>query len=124
MDNQKQKQPTGSLKISQDVLTTIARVSAMEVNGVDSLAEPPKSVKVLGRKLGRQPIQIELTDDFAEIDVELNLKFGAKINEVCPAVQQNIKDNIQTMTGMAVSKVNVTVDGITFPSDMQPEAKA
>lgn len=118
MDSPKQKQPSGTLKISQEVLATIARVAATEIDGVDSLSESIGPVrKILGRKAGRQPIHIELRDDFAVVGLGLNLKFGAKIPEVCTAVQQNVKDNIQTMTGMAVSKVNVTIDGITFPED-------
>ena len=49
------------------------------------------------------------------IDISLSLKFGAKIEEVCTAVQNAIKDSVQTMSGMAVSKVNVLVSGIVFP---------
>lgn len=117
MDNIR-KQPTGSLKISQDVLATIARVAALEIEGVASLAEPAGSVgRIFSRGLGRAPIHIEQNDDFAKVDIAVNLEFGAKIAEVCTAVQNNVKDNIQTMTGMAVSKVNVTVEGIVFPEE-------
>lgn len=120
MENTKQKQPTGSLKISQEVLATIARVAALEIEGVDSLVESTGSMKrVLGRSFGKNPIEIELNDDFAVVDISLNLRFGAKITEVCTAVQNSVKDNIQTMTGMAVSKVNITVAGITFRDDSQ-----
>lgn len=112
------KQPTGSLKISQDVLATIARVAALEIGGVASLAEPGSSMgRFFSKGFGKTPINIELNDDFARIDIAINLEFGAKINDVCTAVQGNIKDNIQTMTGMAVSKVNVTVAGIVFPEE-------
>lgn len=115
--------PVGSLKISQDVLATIAKVAALEIDGVDSLAEPTGSVRrIFSRGYAKTAIRIELSDDFAQIDIGINLKFGAKITEVCTAVQNNVKDNIQTMTGMAVSKVNVNVAGITFPEDTAPKA--
>lgn len=117
MENARNK-PTGSLKISQDVLATIARVAALEIEGVAGLAEPTGSMgRLVSRGFGRPPIRIEQNDDFAKIDIALDLKFGAKIAEVCTAVQTNVKENIQTMTGMAVAKVNVTVEGITFPQD-------
>jgi uncharacterized alkaline shock family protein YloU len=113
------KQPAGTLKISEEVLATIAKVAALEIDGVDSLVQPTGSVKrFLGRSINnRWPIRIEMHDDFTEIEIRLRLKFGAKITEVCAAVQQNIKDNIQTMTGIAVSKVNVDVEGIVFPDE-------
>ena len=117
MDNVR-KQPAGSLKISEEVLATIAKVAALEIDGVAGLAEPASSVrKLFSKGIGKLPIHIELNDDFAKISLALTLRFGAKINEVCAAVQTNVKDNIQTMTGMAVSKVNVTVAGTVFDQD-------
>lgn len=114
------KPSSGSLKISQEVLATIARVAALEVEGVDSLATPTGAVRRFFPKgMSKEPIRIDLRDDFAVVSIALNLSFGVRISEACTAVQQSIKDNIQTMTGMAVSKVNVTVAGIVFP---EPQA--
>ena len=116
MEN-KNRQPVGSLKISKDVISTIASVAALEIEGVDSLVAPAGKVgRLFSRSGGRDVIYITLSDDFAEIDLSVNLKYGAKITEVCPAIQNNVKETVQTMTGMAVSKVNVTVAGIAFPS--------
>lgn len=119
----KKKSPAGSMKISQDVLATIAQVAAMEIEGVAGLAEPESYVKkAFNRSIGRSPIQIELNDDFVKLTLAIKLEYGAKINDVCTAVQNNVKDNIQTMTGMAVAKVNVTVADIVFPEHaMQAE---
>lgn len=116
MDNLKSRQPVGNLKISQDVIATIARVSTLEVNGVNSLAEA--SVRIGGlfsRGIIKKAVQVTVGDDFVDVDVSVNLNFGAKITEVCTAIQNGVKDNIQTMTGMAVEKVNVFVAGIAFP---------
>ena len=113
MGSKNEKQPVGSLKISEDVIATIASVATLEIEGVASL-EQAVSNKLFPRGIGKKPVQIDISDDFVQIDLHLNLKFGAKIGEVCKNVQQNVKDNVQTMTGMAVSKVNVMVSGITF----------
>ncbi|MDR2932988.1 MAG: Asp23/Gls24 family envelope stress response protein [Oscillospiraceae bacterium] len=115
MDNVNARQPTGSLKISKDVIATIAKTSAMEVDGVSALASPEAGVdRLFTKSFGRKPIRITLTDDFAEIDVGVKLAFGANIPDVCARVQANIKDNVQTMTGIVVSKINVTVAGVVF----------
>ena len=102
-----------SLKISRDVIAAISRVAALETPGVAGLSESGK-IGGLFTKGATKPIEITLVDDFAEIGICLNLEFGAKIPEVCAAVQTAVKDNVQTMTGIGVSKVNITVQGIAF----------
>lgn len=112
----REKPPVGSLKISEDVIATIASVSAKEIPGVAAVAQPPAGRMKL-RQLGKKPIVVNVSDDFVDIDISLHLEFGAKITEVCSAVQSAIKDSVQTMAGMAVGKVNVLVSGITFQND-------
>lgn len=115
MEHFKEKKPTGSLQISQDVIATIASVAALEIEGVESLAQHSPGFRHKPfSKSRKNTVDVVLTDDFAEIGIGLNLKFGAKINEVCTAVQNTVKDNVQTMTGMAVSKVNIYVAKIIF----------
>lgn len=116
------RQPVGSLKISQEVIATIASVAALEIEGVDMLVEPANQMsRLFSRSMGKKAVRISLSDDFVEIDLSINLKFGAKITEVCTAIQNNVKENVQTMTGMAVSKVNVMVAGIIFPDEATGE---
>lgn len=117
MGTRKEGQPVGSLKISQDVIATIVRVATLEVEGVDSLVEPGGKSGVMGKFFGKKPIKISLSDDFAEVEIGVRLKFGAQITPVCTRIQQAVKENIQTMTGMAVSTVNVLVEGISFPEE-------
>ena len=106
-------QPSGSLKISRDVLVTIAKAAAMEVEGVHALIASGGN----SRLFGRRAIKIALSDDFAEITLSIRLKSGAHIPSVCAAIQSGVKDSIQTMTGIAVSKVNVVVAGIAFSEE-------
>lgn len=122
MNTGKSSRSTGSLKISQDVIVSIARVSALETDGVAGIASHPGNVgKLFSRSLGKKPVCVGLTDDSAEIDIGLDLKFGASIPDVCAAVQKNVRENVQTMTGIVVSKVNVTVAGISFAGEVGDE---
>lgn len=127
MDNVKSRQAVGNLKISQDVIAAIARVAALEIEGVDSLADPANITPThigdfFAKPLMKKAISINMNDDFANIGISVNLSFGAKISEVCPKIQNTVKDNVQTMTGLAVSKVDVFVAGIVF-SDTQSQAQ-
>ncbi|MCL2056994.1 MAG: Asp23/Gls24 family envelope stress response protein [Oscillospiraceae bacterium] len=115
MESIESRQPAGSLKISKGVIATIAKTAALEVDGVVSLPEQ-EVPKVFGRGFGKRAIRVVLTDGFAELDVNAVLKAGARIPDVCTSIQAAVKENVQTMTGIAVSKVNVTVAGIHFPA--------
>ena len=106
-------QPTGSLRISREVIASIASTTAKEIPGVASLAPFTADIKGwIARKQITKPINIDLTDDIAVIDINVILKFGAHIPQVAAQIQSSVKEAIQSMTGIAVSRVNVTVAGI------------
>lgn len=114
---------TGSLKISRDVIATIAGCTATETEGVAALA-PFTSGITSGwaiKARSSRPVAVELTDDVACIDINVTLAYGAKIPEVCAKVQQAVKDSVQNMTGIAVTKVNVHVAGVAI-SEASAEA--
>jgi len=117
VSDQKTRAPQGSLKISEDVIATIASVAALEIEGVAALAQPSRAVGRLFFKPLKKPIRVTLCDDFVDVDLSINLEFGAQIAQVCTDVQNAVKDNVQTMSGMAVGKVNVLVSGIVFQNE-------
>ena len=89
------KEPAKSrLKISDDVIITVAKLAALDVKGVAGLGgEIKKSNKL--RKNG--PIKISMMGDVAAIDMKII-----------------VKENVQNMTGVTVARVNVTVSGVVF----------
>lgn len=120
MNLENTKQPGGSLKISQDVIATIAGYAASEIEGVVALSESRLPIKNMLKKGGMlKPIQINLNDDVAIIDMSVDLRFGTRIPDVAETLQKTVKDAVQSMTGITVSKVNIHVEGIVFP---QPPA--
>ena len=79
MNVEHNKQPAGSLKISQEVLATIANFASEEIDGVVSLANTYTPIKNFLKKGSiARPIQISLNDDVAVIDISVNLKCGAE----------------------------------------------
>ncbi len=109
------REPIGNLKISHEVIATIASFAAREIEGVASMAVCPGNIKrFLSRSTTERSIHIELTDDVAAIDVYVNLRYGAKIPVVSEQIQRSVKETVQNMTGIVVAKVNVFVVGIDF----------
>ena len=114
MDNEK-RTASGNLKISQDVISSITAYCLREVEGVASLASLGTNLKGwLQAKRPRKAILVELNEDVATITVHVNVMYGAKIREVAENIQRSVKDAVQSMTGIAVAKVNVVVSGIAF----------
>ncbi|MFQ9872179.1 MAG: Asp23/Gls24 family envelope stress response protein [Oscillospiraceae bacterium] len=106
MQNISRKPNVGSLKISEEVLATIASFAAKEVSGVASMAlSNPASIKnfLVKSSPSSKSVKIELNDDVAVIDVYVNLKYGAKIPETSEAIQTSVKESVQNMTGITVS---------------------
>ena len=106
---QEKRENTGTLKISETVIITVAKLAIAEVAGVDSL-----SVKrnLFGR--ASAPIQVRLLDDVVELTVSIVAKHGCRATSVAETVQNTVKEQVQTMTGITVSRVNVIVAGIAF----------
>ena len=125
MQNHEQVQPTGNLKISREVIATIARYAALEIEGVASLAAFSPNLKGLIKRQVTRPIAIELNDEIATITIHLNVKAGVNIPQVSERVQAAVKETVQTMTGIAVNRVNIVVSGIVFDgpagATQQPE---
>lgn len=104
---------TGSLNISEAVIEKIAQLVVDEVDGVYSMAPSPTHMKdLILRSERNKPIRIKLNSGVAEIDLYLIIKNGYKIKEVAESVQEYVKETVQNMTAVAVSKVNVFVQGV------------
>ena len=110
----------GELVISEDVLVSIAINAAKDEEGVSSLSTKPLDVVETIRKGSLKltsPVRIK--DNISDIEVSLyvNMKPGYKIVSVAEEIQTSVKDAIVTMTGKAVSKVNVIIAGIDFETE-------
>ena len=115
MENNKACEAIGNLKISQEVIATIAGVAAREIEGVFGMAQAPGNLKkLIAKSPSSRSVNITMNDDIAVIDVYVTLRYGAKIPEVSQSIQTSVKEAVQTMTGIVVSRVNVFVAGISF----------
>lgn len=117
------KDTIGNLKVSEEVLATIAKMAAGEVKGVAQVTcENAANIKGLWAKaIRRNPVGIELNGDIATVNICLDLYQGVSIPDVSLAVQNSVKSAIQSMTGITVSKVNIVVQGIAFESESGEE---
>ena len=103
----------GSLRISDDVICTIARIAAMEVSGVEDVAFPQGSVRgFLNRSAIMNPIKVDVEENDVSIEISIIVRVGSTIPELAAAVQENIKSAVETSAGLNVTRVDVRVAGI------------
>lgn len=115
MDFDNTNQPSGSLKISHDVIASIAKYASTDIDGVESVATGNTGVKGLITKANyAKPIKIVLSEDVVNVEIYVIVKNGVNIPDVAAAVQQNVKNEIQSMTGLAVARVDVVIAGISI----------
>jgi uncharacterized alkaline shock family protein YloU len=107
-----------NIQISNDVISTIASVAALEVDGVSALSTLLSSnIKdLLSKKNTSKGIVVEVSDN-GDVAVTVNMivKYNYKIQDVALNVQNQVIRAISDMTNYNVSYVNVNVVGVTIP---------
>ena len=105
----------GSLKISSEVVASIAEYAVKEVEGVACLA--PIVSNIGGWLLEKQtikPISIQMNEGKATIDIRLLVEPNAKIPVLSRKLQEAVKDAVQR-TGIEVATVNLYIAGVSVP---------
>lgn len=105
---------TGAVKISDDVISIIAGVATTEVEGVLEMNGGITAgiTDMLGMKNLSKGVKVELREESVLVDLYIVIKYGLKLDEVGSKVQENVKNAIETMTGMEVEEVNVNIVGV------------
>ena len=115
----------GTITIADEVVSTVAGLAAIDVEGVASMSGGwgTDLVEKLGRKNFAKGIRVELTNDDTKIDIYLIVEFGYSIPEVADNVQKEVKLAVETMTGLNVIEVNVHVVSVQLKRSGVSEAE-
>lgn len=110
------------LKISDEVIAVCAVNATLKTKGVAGLAggfSNTLSKNLLGKELMSKGIKVNQSDDGVQIDVFIIVKYQVKIPAVAWDIQENVKKEVQSMTEIPVTAVNIHVQGVEIP----PEGK-
>ncbi len=111
-----------NLSINTDVLEKMTELAACEVEGVASLSK--KAIDLKGAVKSKAPfkgVKIESINGALSISVYITIGRKTNLRTVADAVQKNVKEKIQNMTGSAVTKVNVIIADIAPDKDEDQE---
>ncbi len=110
---------TGKTTLTHDVLLTIARMSALEVDGVKWMAPVKGGVNSLFGG-GRDGVRMVVEDNNVIVDLYLILESDTNIREVSRSVQQTVARAIVEMTGLEVGHVNIHIEDIDYKAEEEP----
>ena len=109
----------GEIKINNEVISTVASLAALEVEGIVNLAGGARGSSIAdiwSRKEGAdRGITVEIgKDNTASLQVEANVEYGIDIYKAARQLQLAVKNAVESMTGLHVHRVNVTIRGIVL----------
>ncbi|MDO9536278.1 MAG: Asp23/Gls24 family envelope stress response protein [Bacillota bacterium] len=113
----------GAIRIADEVVSIIAGLAATEVEGVASMSGGIAGgiAEALGRKNLSKGVKVEVGEEETSVDLFLIVLYGSRIPDVAWGVQENVKQAIENMTGLKVVKINVHVQGVSFPQEKKEE---
>lgn len=111
-----EKTDLGNIQIAPEVIEIIAGLATVEVEGVAGMSGGFASgmAELLGRKNLSKGVKVEVGQREAAIDVSIIIEYGQRIPVVASEVQRNVKQAIESMTGLDVVEVNVHIHGVHF----------
>lgn len=109
----------GKIQIADEVLQIIAGLAASEVPGVVGMSGSfagGLTEQLLGRKNLSKGVKVEFGEEDKQCSVDLSvvLDYGVNIPDTCMMIQENVKQAIESMTGLNVLAVHVHVSAVAF----------
>lgn len=120
VENVKETEVNG-IKIAEDVVAKIAGIAAAEVKGVfgmnGGLVEGIS--EMLGKKSYSKGVKVQVNDKDTNIDLFIIVEYGCRIPDIAWEIQNRVKSSVENMTGLKVQEVNIHVQGVNLPKDLE-----
>ena len=111
----KVKNDLGTIYIAEDVMMKVVGYAALECYGIVAMSGKRATdgiVEWLGRENLSKGVQIRNVGDMLDVDLYIIVEYGISISEVCKTIVETVRYKLESMTGVKVRKVGVTVEGI------------
>ncbi|WP_274361573.1 Asp23/Gls24 family envelope stress response protein [Paenibacillus thermotolerans] len=117
---------SGSIRIADDVVATVAGLAALETPGIAAMSGGISEgwAKRLSGKNAQKGVSVEVGNVEAAVDLRVIVHYGVAIHNVCRDLQERVRESIENMTGLRVVEVNVKVEGVLFHDEVTEEAPA
>ncbi len=111
----------GDIKINHDVVASIVRLAAQEVQGVAGVGGGmADGISELFSKREADKRGVKVTEDARgdyAIELRVVVTYGTEIGRTAYEVQVAVRKQVIAMTDKGVSRVDVIVEGVRLPSN-------
>ncbi len=107
----------GNVNIADEVISAIASLAASGVQGVASMGGglTGSFAELLGKKNLSKGVKLTVDEKSVVLDLSVIVEYGTKIPGVAWELQEKVKSEVEAMTGLQVTAVNISVDGVHVP---------
>lgn len=119
----------GNTTIQDTVVSKIAGIAAQEVDGIRMGGGASQAVSgILGSITGgsgsqTQGVSVEVGQEEAAVDLTLTAAYGKSIPQLAEAVRRNVVNRVESLVGLRVTEVNITVANIFFPEQEREQER-
>jgi uncharacterized alkaline shock family protein YloU len=121
---------TGTTRIAEAVVAKIAGLAARDIPGVFSMGSGLERrvgqlrniVSTSGTATASQGVTVEVHESDCRVDLDLVTWYGQSIADISDTVRRNVIGQIEGMTGLRVSEVNIQVNDIHVDGDQAQPA--
>ncbi len=115
-----QQENLGTIKISDDVITTCAARVVTGIKGVHQLAgglTDSLHINLPGLDSGARGVRVARGEDGLVLDVYVIVEYMVKIPQLAWDIQGEVKREIESVTDLKVREVNIHVQGVHLPGE-------
>ena len=120
----------GNTTIADSVVSKVAGIAAQEVDGIRMGSGASQTASnLLGSITGSgggsqtQGVSVEVGQEDAALDLTLTAEYGKSIPQLAEAVRRNVSNRVESLVGLRVTEVNITVQNIFFPQQEQEQER-
>ncbi|MBM7556435.1 Asp23/Gls24 family envelope stress response protein [Halanaerobacter jeridensis] len=112
---QKLDNDLGTVNISEEVISIMAGLTAIECYGLVGMASQGIQdgiSRLLGRENLNKGIEVHKVEDGIVVELYIIVEYGTKISEVASNVMNRVRYTLEDLAGINVVAVNINVQGV------------
>ena len=120
------KTERGATTIQDSVVSKVAGMAAQEVEGIrmgsattQTVGSIMSAVPGVGSQSESRGVSVEMGEVETAVDLSMSVEYGRIIHQIVEAVRTNVIMRVESLVGLRVTEVNITVSDIFFPQQEQ-----
>ncbi len=104
------------MMVTDEAIAVMAGVAASEVKGVSGMSGGFAGgiAEVFGRRNPSKGVKVVTKNNVTTVDLYVVVKYGYRIPDLAFEIQENVKNTIESLSGISVDAVNIHIQGVDY----------